>query len=307
METLLGTQMHWLTLLFIVLEFSLFTTQLFHFLNRPEDKQRLWYLILLGLLIKFNIANGLFPDPSLRLDMHVQILLADGFAYLMGAYIPFYFFKAYGLTQLRWHATRGVLLFILLPYLLFVAVYLANNQLIPDREWSVMVPAIYGIVILLVMLRAIILKYRETGKKRIFRCELAVWLAIIPWEVMVVFAFWPAPQWLRILLANLGWLTITFLQFHKAIKYYRFVHHNYKELTMEINWEDFMENCKRFGLTQRETEIAELRLKGMERQAVADKLFISLHTVKTHINHIYEKTESNSPEELFKSLTRPVR
>src|ERR1700742_3885814 len=127
METLLGTQMHWLTLVLIVIEISLFTTQLFHYLNRPDDKQRLWYLILLGLLIKFNIANGLFPDPSFRLDMRVQILVADGLAYLMGAYIPYYFYKAYELKRLCWHATRGVLLFILLPYLVFSAVYIAND------------------------------------------------------------------------------------------------------------------------------------------------------------------------------------
>ncbi len=173
MDTLLGTQMHWLTLVFIVIEFSLFTAQLFHFLNRPADKQRLWYLILLALLIKFNIANGLFPDPAWRLDMRVQILIADGFAYLMGAYIPYYFYKAYDLKTLRWHVIRGVPLFILLPYVVFSVVYVGNDQVLTDREWAVLAPGLYGIVLLLAILRAIVTL--NTGKRVTTDGSVASW------------------------------------------------------------------------------------------------------------------------------------
>lgn len=64
METVLGTQLTWLTCIFIILEFLLFAVQLFYFLIRRQDKRRLWYLLLLGLLIVFNICNGLMPDAD---------------------------------------------------------------------------------------------------------------------------------------------------------------------------------------------------------------------------------------------------
>ncbi len=38
-----------------------------------------------------------FPIRSLHLNIRLQIMIADGFAYLMGAYIPYYFYKAYDL------------------------------------------------------------------------------------------------------------------------------------------------------------------------------------------------------------------
>ena len=162
--------MHWLTAVLIVVEGGFFLVQLFYFLSRPADKPRLWYLILLGLLIKFNLANGFLPDPSWCLNIKLQYMIAYGFAYLAGAYFPFYFYKAYGLRELRFHATWGVCLFTLLPYLIFdVILYALNGKLVPDQELGVLIPAVYGLVILGVMLRAIIRKYRTGGKLRQFR------------------------------------------------------------------------------------------------------------------------------------------
>jgi DNA-binding NarL/FixJ family response regulator len=43
------------------------------------------------------------------------------------------------------------------------------------------------------------------------------------------------------------------------------------------------------SLTRRENEILELLGKGYGNKEIADKLFVSIHTVRTHIYHIYEK------------------
>jgi DNA-binding CsgD family transcriptional regulator len=303
METLLGTQLHWLTLVFIVIEFSLFTAQLFHYLNRPGDRQRLWYLLLLALLIIYNLANGFFPDPARWPDMRVQVLVADGFAYLMGAYIPWYFYKAYELKALRWQVRRGVPLFILLPFAIFSIAYLFNNQLPGDREWTVLVPALYGMVVLWAMLRAILVKYRETGNRRRYRCELAVWLAILPWEAMAVFAFYPAPQWLRILLANLGWLVITVLQFEKAVRHSRRVDQKLRELTRVISTEEYLANCRLCQFSERETDIALLFREELTSREIGERLFISEMTVKTHITNMLRKTGDHNRRELVRRLS----
>jgi len=46
-----------------------------------------------------------------------------------------------------------------------------------------------------------------------------------------------------------------------------------------------------FQLTQRETEILNLLVEGFNNKAIADKLFISIETVRNHIRHIYEKLQ----------------
>lgn len=47
-------------------------------------------------------------------------------------------------------------------------------------------------------------------------------------------------------------------------------------------------------LTQREQEVLQLLAEGNSYKMVADKLFLSFHTVNTHIKHIYEKLHVSS-------------
>lgn len=50
----------------------------------------------------------------------------------------------------------------------------------------------------------------------------------------------------------------------------------------------------KFGLSKREMEILELLSAGYRNKEIADKLFISGHTVRSHIYHIYEKLHVQS-------------
>ncbi len=303
MNTIMGTQMHWLPLVLIIIESYLFMVQLFHCLSRPEDRQRLWYLLLLGLLIKFNISNGLLPDPSWGVNIKVQYMIADGFAYLMGAYFPYYFYKAYHLKTLRFHATWGVTLFILSPYFVFdVALYALNGRLDADRELGVVIPAAYGIVVLAAMLRAVIRKYKATGRLRQYRCELVVWMAVLPWEVMSVFAFYHAPGWLRIGLGNLGWLMITLLQFRDAIRFSWYEDKKLKGLQLEISKEQVLLICKDHGLSGRIADVTWLWAQWHSKQVIADTLFVTKDTVKSHISKLYKTLEISGQEELIRTL-----
>ena len=48
------------------------------------------------------------------------------------------------------------------------------------------------------------------------------------------------------------------------------------------------------GLTARENEVLLLLAKGMDRDAIAAKLFISPETVKMHIKNIYRKINAKN-------------
>ena len=43
------------------------------------------------------------------------------------------------------------------------------------------------------------------------------------------------------------------------------------------------------SLTQRESEIVDLLIQGFTNKEIAEKLSISFHTVKAHLEHIFER------------------
>ncbi len=53
-------------------------------------------------------------------------------------------------------------------------------------------------------------------------------------------------------------------------------------------------------LTRREQELLELLSKGYRYREIADKLYISIETVRTHIRNVYEKLQVNSRTEALK-------
>ena len=48
------------------------------------------------------------------------------------------------------------------------------------------------------------------------------------------------------------------------------------------------------GLSEREREILDCLAQGLRRQEIADRLFISPNTVRTHINHLIKKLKVHS-------------
>jgi hypothetical protein len=88
-----GTKLTIVTFLISLFELVFFFYQIVYYLSRPSDKNRLYYLILLYLLIQHNIVGGLLPDKNIPINLIVQNILAYLVAFAMGMYFPFYFYK----------------------------------------------------------------------------------------------------------------------------------------------------------------------------------------------------------------------
>jgi DNA-binding CsgD family transcriptional regulator len=50
-------------------------------------------------------------------------------------------------------------------------------------------------------------------------------------------------------------------------------------------------NLKELGISKREHDVLTLMAQGLSNQEIADKLFVSLNTVKTHSSKLFEKLE----------------
>ena len=67
--------------------------------------------------------------------------------------------------------------------------------------------------------------------------------------------------------------------------------------------QQILDNCAKFNLTSRETEIALLLKEGMTQNAIANQLFISLTTVKKHTQNLYEKLGVTSKIDMINKIT----
>lgn len=299
-----GTEMLLITFIFVVLEIAMFFYQFIYFLSRPQDKSRLYYLILLFLLIVYNITGGLFPDPEINLSIVAQNSLAYGSGFLMASYFPYYFYKGFELERLRFHAVYGVFLFFLLPYLIFfVIVYSINKNLDFAIHNGIIVPFFYAIVLLWAILRSIRLKYYANRSKVNFIEVIAVYGAVIPWVMMPVIAYFNWGQFVEVICTNGGFVVITVLFLYKSVINARQEYRQLIELSINgSNSQIFEENSSRYKLTNREIEIVQLLRQGNKYQTIADKLFISELTVKKHVRNIFEKTAATNRVELIHKL-----
>ncbi|OKS88734.1 response regulator transcription factor [Mucilaginibacter polytrichastri] len=299
-----GTQIHIVTFIFILLETGMFIFQFFYYLFRPQDLQRKWYLILLGLMLFYNITGGLFPDPKIKIPLDIQEMVAYGSGFLMASYFPYYFYRAFDLKKLRWHALFGVPLFLFLPYVIFFVLdYAINGNLSLDIRYGMIVPFIYAFVLLWVMFKAIREKHETERNHNQYLEEIVMYAAVTPWASLAFFGMVESSQLVEVLCTNTGIIGITVLFIWKSITGARVEYSRLLELARQgSGTEVFEEMCRYYKLTNREIEIVLLVKQGLTYKEISDRLFIAGKTVENHIQHIYEKTSVRNKVSLIKKL-----
>lgn len=63
---------------------------------------------------------------------------------------------------------------------------------------------------------------------------------------------------------------------------------------IRVSAENFVFNEKesdRLGLSKREIEVLEFMAQGLSNQEIADKMFVSLNTIKTHTSNLFSKLD----------------
>lgn len=64
--------------------------------------------------------------------------------------------------------------------------------------------------------------------------------------------------------------------------------------------------CEEFNLSARERDVFALYAKGRDATFISNELFISIHTVKSHIYHIYRKMDVHSQQEVISMVEQRI-
>ena len=70
------------------------------------------------------------------------------------------------------------------------------------------------------------------------------------------------------------------------------------------NQETYATIAEDFGLTRRETEVLPFLARGRSAKVIAEALFVSESTIRTHIRRILEKTDLHSKQEIIDLIER---
>lgn len=232
-----GTQMHIITFIFVSIELVIFFYLIIYKLSRPDDKNAFLNLVLIALLIIYNVSGGLLPDPNLPGSFFTQEIIAYGTGFITPCFFPYYVYKAFGLEKMKFHVFKGVALCLLLPYLLFVAVYAATNNL-DTAKILLIVPVVYALWIIYSLTKAIKYKYGNILKSNESKEEAAVlFFSITPWIGLPVVAYFDLSQDAEALITNPGFLLLLALQVNRHIKQFRTEHQRLidSELCL-LNW-----------------------------------------------------------------------
>lgn len=278
--------------------------QLVSLINRPSNKRRIYFIILLALLILYNVFGWLAPSGIIRENTVLQYNLAYGSGFLFACYIPYYFYRGLELPQMRFHALYGVWIFFFVPYVLFLVIeYSITHDLVTSVQRAVIAPFFYSIVVVVQMFRSISKKFQN---RPVFSSEIYLtYFAVVPWAVLPIISYLQLPHHIEIWPTNLGMVVISIVFVSNDIKIEREVD---RVLLMQLSVLNtggiFTASCREYMLTERETEIALLMREGKKYRDIAEILHISPRTVTTHVQNIFSKVKVNSRIDLVRVLER---
>lgn len=218
-----------ITIAILWFQFFLLCFQIIYLLQRPKDRKRFYYLILLLCWFQYNLVSNYYLCPDYGFSKHQQTFLLFVSAIILSTYLPYYLYKSYGIEKLRWFCLPGSIYFIVIPFvLLYFLPYYMTGDILLTRRITVIIPFIFGLTFLLVTTKAF---YRQQLLS-LTEQPLSGWLSnhfvllsiLSWWSLPLVFIF-DGSEGLKQLISNSGLclLSIAYLQktIYEAQKEYR--------------------------------------------------------------------------------------
>lgn len=205
----------------MLLEVIIFSHQLLSWLARPQEKERLWHIIVVALLILYNLAENLIvmPDPHIPLPTILQVIINQGFGYLVTAYMPLYCYHTMNFDRLGFHRKYGFL-FIIIPALVGFGVYYPLSLDLPGTlDYVYMTTGAYAVVALTAAARAIYLQYRKDRNRPAFVERCWIFAALVFWCTSPVIGLvLGQPNWVVGVFNNAVFLLLNILLMRQTVR-----------------------------------------------------------------------------------------
>lgn len=319
-----GTQMHFITFLFICIETVILFYLLIYRLARPDDKNTFLNIILISLLIFYNLTGGLLPDSNLPGSYYLQTSIAYATGFITPCYFPYYVYHAFYLGKMKFHAYKGVFIFLVAPYFIFVFLFVSSGNLETAKKLLI-IPTAYALSVIITLVKAVRHKYKGSFKTNSAKEEMAVsFLSLTPWVGLPVIDYFNLGQAVEATTTNTGFLLLLALQLKQHIAMVKAEHNRLIESEEKLlGWNEKLEEevekrtkemerlsteerilagCRQFQLTNRENEIATLIYRGSSYKQIAESLFIAERTVTKHVQNIFDKVKVSNKLELLNKL-----
>ena len=234
-----GTQMHIVTFIFVCIEIVIFFYLVIYRLARPDYKTSLLNIVLIFLLLFYNIASGLLPDPNLPGSYFFQEVIAYAAGFIAPCYFPYYVYKGFDLKKMKFHAYCGVFLCLMLPFFVFVIVFAVSNKLDTAKNLLIL-PVLYAVWVIYSLVKAIRYKYHDDFHTNEAKEELIVlFLSLTPWVGLPVIVYFNLRQPVEATVTNTGFLLLFSLQVKRHIKNIRKQHQRLIDSEKRLqNWNE---------------------------------------------------------------------
>lgn len=220
-HTLHGTNIHWITCLIILCEGLIFFYQLIHWLSRPSDRPRFWYLLFVFLMLTYNTIGGLFVDATLPIKLEIQLYIEVLVAILVSMYFPFYIYYGLRIKELEFFAWKGSLYFLFVPFILCFVLF--NEVVVEDVRVSLIVFVatinIYAAYYLYRLYKSFFIRIKDKSlewplKERFIGLTVTItfWVGCLS-----CFAFVNVNQYTEHALTNLGFLIMSYIFIRQSI------------------------------------------------------------------------------------------
>lgn len=212
------------TFTFVCIELVILFYLLIYKLARPDDKKAIFNIWLVFLLLIYNIAGGLLPDPHMPGSLFVQEIIAYATGFITPSFFPYYVYKVFDLKKMRFHAFFGVYIFLLLPFIGFCIIYKETNSL--DKANNILfVPVLYAIWVIMSLVKALNQKYNGKFDTYQSKEEFAgLLLSLSPWVSLPIITIFNLSQTVEASVTNPGFLLLLALHLKNHISQSRKEH-----------------------------------------------------------------------------------
>jgi DNA-binding CsgD family transcriptional regulator len=295
------------SLAIVCFEAMILCFQLINWLSRPQQKERLRFLILTVLFIIYTISNSIIPDVNNWIPMIIQYTISYSTGIILATYY-FYFLLVQMDIRFGLLFNPKILLFSLAVTFSFG--YLLTFHLTNDDQLARYIflgfPSAIALYFCVETIRRLITNkasHKTSGSLYVIS-YYASYFGIIFMALMPVLVFFGYLQFWSLTIVNISFLLTgtAYLLRHIIIS------------RMESEW---LKNSgfntsinlivlRRSGLSEREMEVAHMLFNESEDfSSISEKLFISKNTCTKHASNIYKKTGVANRKEFIDLVSKP--